>query len=178
MNPDEEIVTIVDEANRRTGAAPRQEMRQRRLIHRASYVFVFNSRGELFVHRRAPDKDVYPGYWDPAAGGVVLDGEEYEEAARRELSEELGITGVPLTFAFEFYHEDGGNRVWGRAYRCMYDGPLTLQEEEIDGGAFLPLPRVRDLVSRSPFTPDGLRALDRLLASPAACEGAGARDSG
>lgn len=164
---------MVDAENRRTGAAARQEVRRLRLIHRASYVFVFNSGGDLFVHRRAPTKDVYPGHWDPAAGGVVLDGESYEQTARRELAEELGIRDVPLTYDFTFYHEDGGNRVWGAVYHCTHDGPLTLQEEEIDRGAFLPLDQTLDLASHAPFTPDGLRAMRRLLELLGAARGGG-----
>ncbi len=50
--------------------------------------------GRLLVHRRADDKDVYPGWWDLAAGGVVGAGEAYGAAARRELAEELGVIGV------------------------------------------------------------------------------------
>ena len=85
MDPGGEIVQVVDEDNRETGAVTRREMRARGLVHRASYILVFNSRGELFVQKRTVSKDIYPGYLDVAAGGVVLAGESYEEAARREL---------------------------------------------------------------------------------------------
>ena len=63
-----------------------------------------------------------------ATGGVVLAGESYEGAAERELAEELGITGVRLRGHFDFFHEDAGNRVWGRVFSCTYNGDVTLQE--------------------------------------------------
>ncbi|MCW5208454.1 NUDIX hydrolase, partial [Desulfobulbus sp. US2] len=69
--PGEEIVQIVDEHNRELGELPRRLMREQRLIHRASYILVFNAVGELFIQKRTTTKDVYPGYWDVAAGGVV-----------------------------------------------------------------------------------------------------------
>ncbi|NIR17298.1 MAG: NUDIX domain-containing protein, partial [Desulfobacterales bacterium] len=72
-----------------------------RLPHRATYILVFNSGGELYVQKRTQTKDVFPGYYDVAAGGVVLAGESYEEGAVRELLEELGIRGTPLEELFD-----------------------------------------------------------------------------
>lgn len=158
-------MAVVDEQDRVVGAATRDEMRRRCLIHRASYVLVFNSRNELFLHKRTQAKDVYPGHYDVAAGGVVLHGETYEEAAARELGEELGVRGVPLRPLFDFFHEGPGNRVWGRAFSCFWDGPVTLQPEEVAWGAFLPVERVLALAEAEPFTPDSLLALQRYLQS-------------
>lgn len=90
--PAEEIVQIVDRANNPIGVQPRAIMRQRGLIHRASYILVFNSSGQLFIQKRTMSKDIYPGYWDVAAGGVVLAAESYETSAGRELEEELGVS--------------------------------------------------------------------------------------
>ena len=75
MGSADEVVIIVDEENNEVGAVPRREMRAGRLLHRATYILVFNSRGELYVQKRTQKKDVFPGYYDVAAGGVVLAGE-------------------------------------------------------------------------------------------------------
>ncbi|MBW2484328.1 MAG: NUDIX hydrolase, partial [Deltaproteobacteria bacterium] len=74
MNPEDEIVLIVNMKNKVTGSAPRHEMRAKGLPHRAAYILVFNSTGELFVQKRTMSKDIYPGHYDIAAGGVVLAG--------------------------------------------------------------------------------------------------------
>lgn len=158
----DEQVLIVDEANRPVGVAPRWEMRAQGLPHRATYVLVFNSAGELHVQRRTLTKDVYPGYLDPAAGGVVLAGESYEVSAERELAEEMGIRGVTLTAAFDFWFDEPPVRVWGRVFVCRYDGPLALQEEEVAGVCFLTPEAV--LTSVEPVTPDGLVVVRRYLA--------------
>ena len=162
-NPAEEIVKIVDQDNYPIGAVTRQIMRQQKLIHQASYILVFNSGGELFIQKRTKSKDIYPGYWDLAAGGVVLAEESYEESAQRELREELGLANAKLRFLFDQYYEDADNKVWGRIYYCTSNGPFTLQAEEIDYGRFIPLAEITQLHQTEPVTPDGLQLLQRIL---------------
>jgi len=163
-NPDEELVQIVDEDDHEIAIVTRAIMREQRLIHRASYILVFNRAGELFVQKRTTTKDIYPGFWDVAAGGVVLGGESYEESAERELAEELGITETKLTPLFDQYYQDDGNRVWGRIFRCESEGPFTLQPEEVEYGRFMPPDLVLEYSRVEPFTPDGIVLLKKVLA--------------
>lgn len=165
MNPQDEIVQIVDMDNKETTHVPRHEMRAKGLLHRATYILVFNSRGELFVQKRTMNKDIYPGYFDVATGGVVLAAESYNESARRELSEELGIKDAALCSHFTFFHQDSSNQVWGRVYSCVYDGELTLQKEEVESGFFALPEKVMALSKKEPFTPDGIYVLKRFLKS-------------
>ncbi len=86
----DELVDVVDDDDRVIGRATRARsasatcctgrLRGRALLAR---------RGAR--SRRAETKDLWPGYWDIAVGGVVDAGEDYATAARRELAEELGI---------------------------------------------------------------------------------------
>ena len=163
MSPADEPVLIVDRDNREIGVAPRREMRAQGLLHRSTYLLVFNSGGRLFVHKRTGTKDVYPGYFDPVAGGVVQAGETYEQSAERELAEELGIRGAALRSLFDFYFEEGTCRVWGRAFSCVYDGEMTLQPEEVESGEFLPPEEVLRRAESEPYTPDGLYVVRRYL---------------
>ena len=160
-DPDLEIVQIVDEDDNEIGAVARHIMRRQRLIHRASYILVFNTNQELFVQKRTMSKDMYPGYLDVAAGGVVLAGESYEQSAERELEEELGIR-AKIRFLFDHYYEDADNRVWGRIFSCTHGGPFTFQPEEVADGWFMTIDQALDLSTKEPFTPDGLEILQRL----------------
>jgi 8-oxo-dGTP pyrophosphatase MutT (NUDIX family) len=108
-------------------------------------------------------KDIYPGYWDVAAGGVVLAGESYEQSASRELAEELGVSGVPLTSLFDCYFEDPGNKVWGRIFSCTHEGPFILQPEEVESGMFMPIPQILERSRQEPFTPDGILILRQIF---------------
>jgi 8-oxo-dGTP pyrophosphatase MutT (NUDIX family) len=165
MGGAEELVTIVDETNNKIGAVDRRVMRADRLTHRATYILVFNSEGEIYVQKRTPIKDVFPGFYDVAAGGVVLAGETYEQGAERELAEELGIRGAPLEPLFDFYYADEHVRLWGRAFSCVYDGEMVLQEEEVESGSFMKVEAVFRLAESEPFTPDCLYALQRYIGS-------------
>ena len=157
-----EIVQIVDSENLPIDAQPRHEMRRLNLIHRACYILVFNTQGELFLQKRTADKDVYPSCWDVAAGGVVLAGESYEASALRELEEELGVQDALCLPVFDQYFEDLGNRVWGRIFTCLHNGPFVLQAEEVESGQFLSVDQVLALGESEPFTPDGLAILRRI----------------
>ncbi len=163
MSPADEQVVIVDRENREIGACARRQMRAEALVHRSTYILVFNSRGEIFVQKRTLTKDIYPGCCDPTAGGVVLAGETYEQGAARELAEELGVRGVPLEPLFDFFFEEDRCAVWGRVFRCVWDGPMTLQAEEVESGEFLPPEEVLRRASQEPYTPDGIQALRRYL---------------
>ena len=162
INPRDETVQIVNEENTEIAAVSRWIMREQQLIHRGCYILVFNLTGDLFVQKRTMTKDVYPGYYDVAAGGVVLAGESYEESAERELAEELGIKEVPLTPCFDNYFEDATNKVWGRVFRCTHEGPFTLQKEEIESGGFMDVTQILDAANSQLFTPDGIEILHRL----------------
>jgi isopentenyldiphosphate isomerase len=158
-----ELVDVVDAEDRVIGRATRAEMRAQKLRHRATYILVFNTRGQLFVHQRTPTKDIYPSYFDVVVGGVVGADETYDDGARRELAEELGVTTAVPRPILGFQYEDADNRVNGRVYSCSYDGPLTLQPEEIAQGEWLDLDVVLERTRQVPFCPDGIEALFRYL---------------
>jgi len=158
MTPGDEPVDVLDAAGRPVGVVSRREMRARRLPHRAVYVLVFNRRGDLFIHLRTADKDVYPAHWDVAIGGVLAAGESFDAAARREAREELGVDVEPERL-FPLRWSDATNDVHGMVYRARHDGPFRLQPEEIVRGEFVTLGDVVVRGTRELFCPDGLAAL-------------------
>lgn len=168
MTAAEELVDVVDDADRVLRQATRAEMRRDNLLHRAVYLLVRNGAGEILVHRRTTSKDVYPGYFDVTVGGVVGAGEEYATAARRELAEEVGITGVTLEPLFEVRYADASTRLIGRAYLARHDGPLRPQPEEVAWAAFVPLVEAERIIREERCCPDGAQVLRRHLGDTAA----------
>lgn len=162
-NPGDELVDIIDEAGRTVATLSRREMRGRRLLHRCTYILVFDRRGRLFVHLRTPTKDVYPSYWDVAVGGVLGAGESFPEGARRELNEELGVD-AELTELFPVRYSDAKTQVQGMAYRVVHEGPFRLQPEEVVRGEFVTVEEVLHRAEHEPFCQDGLQVLREHIA--------------
>lgn len=159
----DEMVDVVDAEDHVIRQASRTEMRRDNLLHRAVYILVRNSNGDLFVHRRTATKDVYPGYWDVTIGGVVAAGEDYDTAARRELAEEIGVTASSLLPLFDVRYRDPSTQLIGRAFLARHDGPVLLQESEISFGAFVPLHEATRIGREEQCCPDGFGVLRRYL---------------
>lgn len=160
---DAELIAWVDESDQPLGAMVRSELRERGLIGRGTYILLFNGAGELCVHRRTLSKAIYPGYWDVAAGGMVQADESYSESAARELAEELGVSGVPLVEHEHFFFDQPGNRLWCAVFSAVWDGPLTLQPEEVLDARFVPVADVLRETLEKPYCPDSVAALKRYL---------------
>jgi len=152
-----ERVDVVDEHNRVVRVTERWEVRRDNLPHRATYIVIEDEAGHLYVQRRTRTKDYCPGKLDACCGGVLLAGEEYLPSAYRELAEEMGIEGVPLTGHGEFYWGDEQCKVWGGLFSCRYHGPLQLQEEEVEYVLRLTVAEI--LARASEFTPDSIAAI-------------------
>lgn len=161
---DAELIAWVDEQDRLLGSLPRAQLRERGLIGRGTFILLFNGAGELCVHRRTLSKALYPGYWDVAAGGMVLAGESYAESAARELEEELGIGGVELREHRRFFFDQPDNRLWCAVFSAVSDAPLCLQPEEVLEAAFMPTQQALRNAAEQPFCPDSLEALRHYLA--------------
>lgn len=162
---DAERVAWVDDHDQPLGGLPRAELRERGLIGRCTFILLFNSAGELCVHRRTLSKALYPGYWDVAAGGMVGVDESYADSAARELEEELGVSGVALRFHEKFYFDQPGNRLWCAVFSAVWDGPLRLQPEEVSEARFIAVEQAELESASLPYCPDSLAALQRYKAS-------------
>ncbi|MCY1284827.1 putative Nudix hydrolase YfcD [compost metagenome] len=163
---DAERIAWVDENDQLLGSLPRAELRERGLIGRGSFILLFNSAGQLCVHRRTLSKALYPGHWDPAAGGMVQLDESYALSAERELEEELGVSGVPLRDHGTFFFDGPGNRLWCAVFSAVWDGPLRLQPEEVMEARFVdPREALAEADAGGAYCPDSLEALRRYLHS-------------
>lgn len=91
-DPQEELLTQVDEKNQVVGGISRKEAHGKGgIYYRTIYVLIINEKGEVLVQKRSPTKDLYPDCWDISVGGHVDFRKSYEETAVREVGEEMGI---------------------------------------------------------------------------------------
>jgi hypothetical protein len=96
-----ELVERVDEQDRVVGVVERGEAVWRGWLHRVATTVCRDACGRVLVRRRADGLARFPGQYDWLVGGAVDVGESWEEAAVRELAEELGVR-VDVWLAFKF----------------------------------------------------------------------------
>jgi isopentenyl-diphosphate delta-isomerase type 1 len=134
----EELLDVVDESDQVVGVKPRGEIHAKGLMHRAVHILVFNDQKQLFIQKRAMNKDENPGLWDSSAAGHVDSGEDYLSCAIRELDEELDITVTsPLQFLFQLPPQPANGMEHSAVYTYVDNGPFQLQKEEIDDGSWI-----------------------------------------
>lgn len=153
----DELVDLVDEDDRVVEVVTRAEMRARKAAarHRACYVAVLTSADELVVHRRADWKEVYPGYWDIAFGGVLAAGEAWDDAARRELAEEAGVDAEPVLVATASWSAPDTN-LNARVYLARSDGPFTCPDGEVVEVTTIPLAELDAWLEGRDVCPDSV----------------------
>lgn len=169
-----EPVEEVDAEGRVVRVVTRAEMRAGRLRHRCTYVAVVDGRGRLLVHQRAPWKDVWPGRWDLAFGGVVAPGEDWEQAARRELAEEAGITAAVTEIGSGTYDDDAVS-VLGRVFRADHDGPVHCVDGEVVAVDRVPLRGLTAWLDHHEVCPDTVALVVPALGAAVASVGGGRR---
>jgi 16S rRNA (adenine1518-N6/adenine1519-N6)-dimethyltransferase len=76
--------------------------------------------------------------WDSSAAGHLDAGEEYESAARRELSEELGINDAKLIHVGNLPPSEQTGYEHVAIYAALKDGRISFPAAEIEG--VLPFP--------------------------------------
>jgi len=164
LDPAQELVDVVDEDNRVVATVTRREVRARELLHRCTYILVRNTAGEILVHRRTDTKDIHPGAYDVFAGGVCAAGESYDDCARREVAEELGVVGVDLRFLFRHRYRGPGGQAWGAVYEVRWDGPVQPQESEVAWSAWVTPDQLHQMLVDLDFCPDSREIFERVRA--------------
>jgi len=92
-NPDE-LFDVCDADDQVIGQETRSVVHAQNLLHRAVHIWVWTPRQEMYLHLRSASKDQYPLCFTSSASGHVDAGEEYGDAAVRELGEELELQGT------------------------------------------------------------------------------------
>jgi isopentenyl-diphosphate delta-isomerase len=110
-------VILVDELDNELGIMEKLEAHEKALLHRAISVFIFNSKKELLLQRRAFGKYHSEGLWTNTCCSHPLPGETTIEAGKRRLKEEMGMT-CELSGTFSF------------VYKAEFENGLT--EYELD----------------------------------------------
>jgi len=152
---EQELFDIVDEQGHVKGRAPRQQVHQHPdWIHPVVHLQLFNKQGKLFLQKRAPSKDIYPGFWDTAVGGHIRAGEAVEHALLREAKEELGIEVRNAKPLFRYIMRNSFESELVHSFMLIYNGPLNINKEEIEAGRFWTIFEIKKAIGNNIFTPN------------------------
>lgn len=155
ISKEEELFPIVNPEGETIGQATRKECHSgSKLLHPVVHLHVFNASGELFLQKRPMHKDIQPGKWDTAVGGHVDFGEVVEDALRREVREELGITDFIPEKLGCYVFESSIEKELVYSYKTIYDGPVVPDKDELDGGRFWAPEEITKALGQGVFTPN------------------------
>lgn len=160
MNPSApNDVILVDTDDREIGTMEKLEAHQRGLLHRAFSVFLFNSAGEMLIHRRAKHKYHCGGKWSNACCSHPVSGIDIETCLREKLFQEMGIESE-LVKAFEYtYRAELENGLieheYDHVYIGKYNGSPDPNPDEADDWRYASVDSLRKemIVAPERFTP-------------------------
>jgi len=149
METEQEWFDVVDEQDCVIRKAPREEVHQNGLLHRAAHIWVFNTAGELLIHRRAAGKEEEPLKLTSSACGHLSAGESYEQAAQRELLEELGLR-AELTFLHKIPSGPEIGYEHTKLFSCISDEAPSPDPREIISFEYVSLSELKKQVKQTP----------------------------
>lgn len=156
------LIQVVDKNDKPIGAATNEEAWEKGLRHRVVRVMIYDKNGRVLLQHRSKDVKTWPNCWTCSASGHVDVGESYDEAAKREISEELGIKHLPFKEAGDEYIEVTWKNYHFRRFARYYTGrldelPEHLQKSEVSSVRWFTIPELHRAIKENPenFT-DGL----------------------
>lgn len=154
-----ELVERVDEQDEVLAVVDRAEAIRHKWLHRVATIVCRDTAGRIFVHRRPDDMARFPGQCNWMLGGAAEVGESYEEAAARELTEELGVRGQPR-FALKFRCAGVISPYWLGLHEVVVKEPVRPDPSEVAWHAWMTERELADLVRHEDFVPDAREAYE------------------
>ncbi|MDF3300224.1 NUDIX hydrolase [Streptomyces tropicalis] len=157
----DEWVERVDEHDRVRAVVRRDEAVRHGWLHRVAVTLCTDGGERILVHRRSERVARFPGCYEAVLGGAVAVGESYEQAAERELAEELGVA-VPVRFVLKFLNRAGLSPHWLGVHEAVVV-PVEVRPDpgEVMWHDWLTAVELARFMRQHPFTPDSGAALGR-----------------
>jgi isopentenyl-diphosphate delta-isomerase len=137
-----DTLILVDEQDNEIGTGEKLACHlDQGLLHRAFSVFLFNLEGQLLIQQRSENKMLWPLYWANSCCSHPRAGEHTNDAARRRIDEELGVT-AELKFLYKFVYQAAYEDVGSEHENCWvyvghFDGILNIDASEIASHRFI-----------------------------------------
>ncbi|MEV0484965.1 NUDIX domain-containing protein [Streptomyces sp. NPDC050508] len=159
----DELVERVDAQDRVLGVVSRRDAVREGWLHRVGVVVCRDGQGRFLVHRRAEQLSRFPGHYELGVGGAAGVGESYEQAAARELSEELGARAT-VCLRFKFLNRGGLSPHWLGVCDAELAEIGAPDPGEVAWHGWLTESELRRNLQQWTFTPDSQEIFGRYLA--------------
>lgn len=140
-----ELLDIVDKNGAFTGEiVERKKAQELGLLHWEVIIVVVNEKKQILLQKRSANEKHFPNKW-ALCSGLVISGESCDEAAVRELKEELGVE-----FQISDLHLLEGNLNLTRFYYVItnYDeSQFVIQKEELSSVKWFDLDEILEKVN-------------------------------
>lgn len=154
-------VILVDESDTQIGTKEKIAAHKDADLHRAFSVLVYNSKGEMLIHRRALSKYHAGGLWTNACCSHPMPPESVEQAVHRRMREELGYQKLSYDKLCEYIYKvsfDNGltEHEYLHVYKTVTDqDPPDIDPKEIAEWTWVPVASLRNQIVQHPerFTP-------------------------
>lgn len=149
-----ETIDLYDENKQKTGELLKlgEEIPKGRFAL-SVHIWIMNSKGEIYVQRRAKQREFYPNLWENPGGRAVI-GEESEDAFKRKFLEELGI--FPDTANAQIIDTIKREKDFVDIWVLKQDfeiEELILQRKEIYQAKWVSLEKLKSMLERQVFVP-------------------------
>jgi len=149
-----EEVILVSPQDEEIGYMEKMEAHQLGLLHRAFSVFLFNSKGEMLLQKRAISKYHSGGLWTNACCSHPRKGETIEQAASRRTREELGCEPELQKIHSFIYKAALDNNLTEYEFDHVlfgnYEGEMNLNVDEVSEIVYLPIQQIRQEINEQP----------------------------
>jgi len=151
-----ELFPVVDEEGNEISRAPRHICHngKSKLLHPVVHMHLLNSKGDLFLQKRAMTKDLLPGYWDTSVGGHMSPGETPEDALKRETMEETGLKEFTCKLVKKYIWESPREKELVYSFMGSSENQPVINRDEIDDGRFWSMEEIRNNLDKNVFTPN------------------------
>ena len=155
----DEQVEILDAQGKPTGQVLlKSEAHRLGLFHPTVHIWCYSRSGQVLLQQRGRYKKTVPLKWDVSVAGHVGAGESLEEAAFREVTEEIGVTISKellekiAIFKTEHQHEENFlDKEFNHTflYQLSTDTALKKQVSEVEALQWFPLEKLKDWVQKN-----------------------------
>jgi isopentenyl-diphosphate delta-isomerase type 1 len=147
-----ELLYRVDEADNVLGSIEREEAHKNDVLHRSVVIFLLRGDGDVLVQWRSAEKKNFPSCYECSASGHVTFGETYEQAAKRELQEETGVS-ARVEYLGKYTHDHPPEHEMIAVFCARSDAAIKLDRSETESAKFYAPGKLDEIISSGRAAP-------------------------